>query len=349
MKNVFVILVIVLMICLLMAGCSKATPETTSTPPATVTSTPTPQASASPTPSPTLIPSPTPTPSLTPTYTSTPTSTGVPTPTAGPNSLVITQDVFLKDGHQAGEIWLAPGDTFSVNLSTDRANDQFWVETPEILNQGVVEQVSFKSSSANRPVWQTWNFKALDKGGCLIYFKTDKNYEVRGFTYALSVGVISSPVDTFTLEPTVTQTSYVVTENNTDMTEYVYTETEHITADVHGAFEGKSDKVTKFELNLVTGEFWERVQETFTGTVSGKSGSYTRVAFAWGLLDSKNYKTSKTSWIKAAGTIVSGTGELANLRGTTKYEVQATEVKPATDPPTYEWILPTTITFWFIK
>jgi len=347
MKKLLLVSVILLIV--LTAGCSKATPATTLTPSTTLTSTPTLKASVSPTPSPTPTLTLTTTPSPTPTSTLTPTSTGVPTPTAGLNSLVITQDVFLKDGHQRGEIWLAPGDTFSVNLTTDRTYDQFWGETPEIVNEGVVELVNYKSSSANRPVWQTWNFKALDKGGCLIYFKTDKNYEVRGFTYALSVGVTSSPVDTFTLEPTVTQTSYVVTENNTDMTEYVYTETEHITADVHGAFEGKSDKVTKFELNLVTGEFWERVQETFTGTVSGKSGSYTRVAFAWGLLDSKNYKTSKTSWIKAAGTIVSGTGELANLRGTTKYEVQATEVKPATDPPTYEWILPTTITFWFIK
>lgn len=346
MKKLFVILIIVMMISTFMADCSKAKPATIMTPSPTLTPTSTPKVSPSPTPSPT--PTPTPSPTLSPTPT--PSSTGVPTPTAGPNSLVISQDALMKDGHQRGEIWLAPGDTFSVNLSTERANDQFWVEAPEIINQGVVDLVSFKNSSANRPEWQTWNFKALGAGGCLIYFKTDKNYEVRGFTYALSVGVTSSPVSTFPLEPTLTQTSFEVTENNTDMKEYVYTEMEHITSDVHGALEGKSDKVIKFELNLVTGEFWEMAQETFTGTVDGKAGSYTRIAFAWGILDAKNnYKTGKTSWIKDAGTIVSGTGELANLRGTTQWEIQATPVVPATDPPTYEFVSPTTVTFWFIK
>ncbi len=347
MKKLYVILIIVLMICTFMAGCSKPTPTATLTPTLT---TPTSSASPTPTPTPSATPTLTPTQTTSLTPTSTPTSTGVPTPTAGPNSLVITQDVFLKDGHQRGEIWLAPGDTFSVYLSTERANDQFWVEAPEIINQGVVELASFKNSSANRPEWQTWNFKALSEGGCLIYFKTDKNYEMRGFTYALSVGVTSSPVTTFSLEPTFTQTSYQVTENNTDMTEYVYTEMVHTTSDVHGALEGKSDKVIKLEANLVTGEFWERAQETFTGTVNDKAGSYTRIAFAWGLLDARNnFKASKTSWIEDAGTIVSGTGELANLRGTTQFEVHATPVEPATDPPTYELVSPTTVIFWFIK
>jgi len=69
-------------------------------------------------------------------------------PTPGPNSLVISRDVFIKDGHQDGEIHLTPGETFSVSLAQDEAQKRVWDEPPEITNEGVVTKVDYNTASA---------------------------------------------------------------------------------------------------------------------------------------------------------------------------------------------------------
>lgn len=359
MKKVFIAL-IVLVICVLMAGCSKpvATPAPAASPKVTApTPTPAPIPASSP------APTPAPTPTTAPASTSapkpaqaaesatTPAPATEPAPTPGPNCLVLSQDIFYKEHQQAGEIRVAPGDTFTVNLAPYKFDNSYWEKEPEIINNGVAELVSFKNSPADNPAWQTWNFKATDKGSCVISFKTGGHvYEVREWTYTLSVAVMSLSISTSPVEFNLVSTGSQVTENATDMNKLVFTQKVHDFLDAHGSLEGKCENLINEQIDLMTGIWWARTQFTFTGKVNGKSGSFTRYAVAWGWIDPRlNYKIGKSSWSKNFGTIISGTGELANLRGTTQYYLTATPVEPQTDTPTYQVVGPTLGTFWFLE
>jgi hypothetical protein len=340
MKKIF-IATMVLLICVLMAGCSKSAPATTATKASPTAAAP----ATTSTPAPTLTTTPAPTP------TPTKTTEAVPAPTPGPNSLVVSRDVFTALWYQTGEIRVAPGDTFSVNLATYKAYDRIWGETPEIINEDAVELVGFKNSPADVPLWQTWTFKALDEGSCVVHFKTGKpDLEVMGWTYDLSVGVLSPSVSTIVVNYTTVKISSEKTDDTTDGVNLVNTMTIHDTGEIHGTMEGKIDTVTKLQTNLMTGGWLERIQSTFTGEVSGKSGSFTRYLFSSGYVDPKNrYQLAKTGFAQYVGAIVSGTGDLAKLRGTIYYALIAGPVEPATDPPTYQYVGNPVCTIWFLE
>jgi hypothetical protein len=89
--------------------------------------------------------------------------------------------------------------------------------------------------------------------------------------------------------------------------------------DVHGTQEGTIVLENTMVIDLASGSYTIEGQGTFTGTVKGKSGSYDLSAAGSGQF---------TSPMGASGegtgeiTIISGTGELANLRGSLHTELK---------------------------
>ena len=88
--------------------------------------------------------------------------------------------------------------------------------------------------------------------------------------------------------------------------------------DVHGTLEGTIVHEYTMVIDLASGSFTTEGQGTFTGTVNGKSGSYVYSAAASGQFTSP---TGESGVSTAEITIISGTGELANLRGSLHLEL----------------------------
>jgi hypothetical protein len=88
--------------------------------------------------------------------------------------------------------------------------------------------------------------------------------------------------------------------------------------DVRGTLEGTSVlEDATMVIDLASGTFTVEGQGTFTGTVQGKSGSYVFNAVASGQFTSPMGETGEGT---GEHTIISGTGELANLRGSLQAE-----------------------------
>jgi hypothetical protein len=222
---------------------------------------------------------------------------------------------WTQQAHQAGEVQVAPGESFTVSLNPEKDSNRVWEKSPEIINPSLVEKVDYKNeSSPGVPPQQTWTFKGLAKGSCIILFKTGgRKLELYECTYSLFVGIKSPAATTTSAVGTMKQTGYDVSDTNLNFPEGFYTFTENDLFELHGTLEGKVEAVGKDELDFATGEYWMRVaQETFTGTVNGKSGTLAFFKVGWGTLDPPDYKTG---WGVMRGTIISGTGDLANLRG----------------------------------
>jgi hypothetical protein len=311
MKKLFAA-TIILLISVLMAGCSTSVSTTSTSPNAETTSPPT----------------------------QTITTTAAPAPTPGPNSLVISRDVFTKDGHQNGEIHLAPGETFSVSLARDETQKRVWEESPEITNQGVINKVDYKTM----PIVQTWTYRAADNGVCMILFKTGGQVvELREWTYSLTVVVASGALSTFTGNNTMEQTFLESADGVTDYDNMLYYDTEHQIYDLQGAIEGKSEGSYKYYTDLHTGDFWIRGKATVTGTVSGKSGTFD---IYW---VGKGVGTMWTGRGTCIGAIISGTGELANLRGTSYMEFSWAPADLTKFPPHPKTTGTMSSTLWFME
>jgi hypothetical protein len=82
--------------------------------------------------------------------------------------------------------------------------------------------------------------------------------------------------------------------------------------DVHGTLEGTIVFEFVMVVDTTTGKFTIDGLGTFTGEVEGKSGSYVYSAAGSGHFTSP---TGESGEITGEHTIISGTGELANLRG----------------------------------
>jgi hypothetical protein len=83
--------------------------------------------------------------------------------------------------------------------------------------------------------------------------------------------------------------------------------------DVHGTLEGVIVADSIMVIDTTTGTLTIDLMGTFTGEVDGKSGSYYYSAAGNGHFTSP---TGDTGEINGEHNIISGTGELANLRGT---------------------------------
>lgn len=225
-------------------------------------------------------------------------------------------DTWLQQAHQAGEVQIAPGDSFTVVLTPGNDANRIWDESPEIINPLLIEKVDYRSESVpGSTPRQTWTFRGLAKGSSVILFKTSgKTHEVFEWTYSLFVAIKSPTTTNISASGTLTQTGFNISDRNTDFPAMFYTHIEMDVYELNGTLEGKVEGVNKFEMNLGTGECWMRIAEdTFTGSVNGKSGTITLYKVMWGKLDAPDYVTG---WESFRGTIISGTGELANLRGT---------------------------------
>ena len=88
--------------------------------------------------------------------------------------------------------------------------------------------------------------------------------------------------------------------------------------DVHGTLEGTIVLEGTVVSDVETGSFTSEGQGTFTGTVKGKSGSFVYNTVGSGQVGPMGESGVATS----EETIISGTGELANLRGSLHAEHQ---------------------------
>ncbi len=82
--------------------------------------------------------------------------------------------------------------------------------------------------------------------------------------------------------------------------------------EVHGGLEGRLAYDDVMEVDTLTGKFTTNGVGTFTGEVEGKSGSYVFSSVGSGQFTSL---TGESGTATSENTIISGTGELANLRG----------------------------------
>jgi ketosteroid isomerase-like protein len=90
--------------------------------------------------------------------------------------------------------------------------------------------------------------------------------------------------------------------------------------DVHGTLEGTTTLDYTVVVDEATGSFTQEGQGTFTGTVKGKSGSYVYNTVGTGQVEVGLEGESGVSTTEE--TIISGTGDLANLRGSLHEEHQ---------------------------
>jgi len=88
--------------------------------------------------------------------------------------------------------------------------------------------------------------------------------------------------------------------------------------DVHGTLEGTIVLEWTIVVDLATGSYTSEGQGTFTGTVKGKSGSFVYNTIGSGQAGPKGESGVATT----EETIISGTGGLANLRGSSNTEHQ---------------------------
>ena len=88
--------------------------------------------------------------------------------------------------------------------------------------------------------------------------------------------------------------------------------------DVHGTLESTAVVESTVVVDLATGSFTVEGQGTFTGTVKGKSGSFVNNTVGSGQVS----PMGESGVCTTEETIISGTGELANLRGSSHTEHQ---------------------------
>ena len=95
--------------------------------------------------------------------------------------------------------------------------------------------------------------------------------------------------------------------------------------------------------DLKGGPLWSRGRVTFTGTVNGKSGT----------LDGYVVSTGNGTMMEGSGTgitvFTSGTGELANLRGTSYMEYTWVPWDLTRFPPSSKMTGTMSSTLWFIE
>ena len=87
--------------------------------------------------------------------------------------------------------------------------------------------------------------------------------------------------------------------------------------DVHGTFEGTKVNEGTIVVDMASGRISSDVISTFTGKVRGKSGSLVSRYIVAGQFSDRTGQTGVSS---TEGTIIGGTGDLANLRGTLHFE-----------------------------
>lgn len=87
--------------------------------------------------------------------------------------------------------------------------------------------------------------------------------------------------------------------------------------DIHGSLEGTYVIDYTMVADTMNGKFTIDGVGTFTGKVKGKSGSFIYDTVGSGQFTSP---TAESGWCAAEETIIRGTGELANLRGTSHLE-----------------------------
>jgi len=247
---------------------------------------------------------------------------------------------------------VAPGETFTVNLAVDRMEGRDWVEEPEIINAGVVELVDLVKSPKDNPKWLTWSYRAQDKGFCVVHFKTVgsswsiPDSELREWTYTLAVGTTPQvelvTLDAFSAEPNGREMS----DNITDIIKMYYSEIERNTYSIHDILEGELVNAGKWELDINNGWYFQKAQSIFTGTVDGKVGTFTGYSIAWGTADAPDYMTGSG---KGVMIIISGTGELANLRGILYNECSFVPGEPPTDPTALKVTLLYSGRIWYLE
>lgn len=272
-----------------------------------------------------------------------------PDPTDIPYSLRASSDSFLEEKYQVGEIRLAPGEEFTVNLE-ERGENFPWREQLEIINEGVVEQVNYQhyQPSPDFAQWYTWTFQAVNEGVCLINFKTQGHgQDVHEWIYTVAVEVMPPSVTTFPVEfVTVGPTSEDISD---EIDGLILNRTIHDrTYDLSGDLDGIWVRNATVQSYLTTCRWFSTNEGTFTGTVNGNSGTLFLRGFSWGVYQPPDGHVGETSWNNAVWVIISGTEELADLRGTICRELTAVPVEPATTPPTYELVGPWSGTFWFL-
>ena len=91
--------------------------------------------------------------------------------------------------------------------------------------------------------------------------------------------------------------------------------------DVHGSLEGTAVLEFTVVVDMATGSFTQEGQGTFTGTVKGKSGSFVYNTVGTGQVEI-GPTHGESGVATTEETIISGTGELANLRGSSLSEHQ---------------------------
>jgi hypothetical protein len=338
MKKLFMT-TIILLVGVLIAGCSNQS---------SIVTTP-PRNAESPVTTSVVMPAPTPTPTQTKTQEAasayapahTPTRETAPAPTPGPDTLVINTEVFARDIHQFGEIHVAPGQTFSVNLAYDETLKRIWDEAPELTNEGIADKVDYQKVST----FQSWTFKAADDGVCLVLFKTGgEAIESREWTYSLAVAVLPDGQTTFTGKSTLEQTLAEAYDDVTDWDNMFIAYIDHSTFVNHGQLEGQMEWTMRHYVDLRSGGvFWSRCEVTFTGTVDGKSGT----------LDIYKISKGTGSMWKGQGTNISiffgGTGELANLRGISYIDWSYTVSDARRFPPMSKTIGTMSNTLWYLE
>ena len=119
--------------------------------------------------------------------------------------------------------------------------------------------------------------------------------------------------------------------------------TEHDIFEDHGLLEGKTEGTFRLYADMKGGPLWSRGKAIFTGRVNGKSGTLDGYVVS---------KLAGTMW-KGNGTcitaFISGTGELANLRGTSYMEFSWAPWDLTRFPPSSKMTGTMSSTLWFIE
>ena len=95
-------------------------------------------------------------------------------------------DEFFENPHISEKIEVGVGDEFSVNLCSNASTGFQWIETVEISDPGVVEQLSHQfigpsenddSTSLGTPGSQLWRFKTIQEGTSTLSFEYSRAWE----------------------------------------------------------------------------------------------------------------------------------------------------------------------------
>lgn len=89
------------------------------------------------------------------------------------NSMSVNCDELLQQKNISKQIEVNAGDTFSVDLCSNVSTGFSWLDTANISNKTLIEQISHKrvaplKNMPGAPGQQVWIFKALKNGTALI-------------------------------------------------------------------------------------------------------------------------------------------------------------------------------------